>query len=97
MTPLDNPVFLTAFFHYYPGLLDAVAKSDYGILEKFDLNVGPIIHVVAFVAPLEGQKVFTHFLRTVNPKGLSFHRWNKRDKERFILKVNRHYREMENV
>jgi len=94
----SNKDFLVGFFRYHPGAtfngkaLGAIVEEfDVDALTALDLRDGPVLHIVAFVAPRCGFELFRSVVDSVNPWAVSAHRWD-RQIQRFVLHRNLHWR-----
>jgi hypothetical protein len=89
---------LLAFFRYWADAGEAVEAMDWGELEQMNLRNGPVLHVVAFIAPQNGYQIFRRLIVSMNPWGVSAHRWNKRLKQwRFTALCNARFDDEPNM
>lgn len=92
-----GPGRLFAYFWYWSAEEKAVEEMSFGDLEeREDDNLGPILHVVAFIAPERGYALFRKAINALNPYGVTAHRYCRRSNEfRFAVAKNVKWRGVE--
>lgn len=68
---------LLAGFRYWPNQRQIVEDMDWFELERANLSNGPLLHIVAFIAPRHGYELFRKAVSVMNPWGVTAHRFTK--------------------
>jgi hypothetical protein len=91
----DDGQKLFSFFRYWPTQGNVVAMMDWAELERRNLANGPLVHVICYIAPEHGYRLFRALIAVMNPIpfGITAHRWRKRRKDfEFVTRENVEWR-----